>query len=90
MGPAVYILGALTTLVCAILLTRGYIHSRARLLLWSALCFFGLTVSNTLIFVDLVLFPDKYSYLWRLAGGRGAKDWDADMRNSGFSRLLFA
>lgn len=39
MEPAVYVLRALTTLVCAILLTRGYIRSRARLLLWSALCF---------------------------------------------------
>jgi len=66
MGPAVYILGALTTLMCAVLLTRGYLRSRAKLLLWSALCFFGLTVSNTLIFVDLVLFPDKDLYLWRL------------------------
>jgi heme/copper-type cytochrome/quinol oxidase subunit 4 len=66
MGPAVYILGALTTLVCAILLMRGFLRSRARLLLWSALCFFGLTVSNTLIFMDLVLFPDKDLYLWRL------------------------
>jgi hypothetical protein len=72
MGPAVYILGALTTLVCAILLTRGYIRSRAKLLLWSALCFFGLTVSNTLIFVDLVLFPDKDLYLWRLTTAAGA------------------
>jgi hypothetical protein len=43
MGPAVYILGALTTLVCAILLTRGYMRSRAKLLLWSALWFCSLT-----------------------------------------------
>jgi hypothetical protein len=72
MGPAVYILGAVTTLVCALLLARGYIRSRARLLLWSAVCFFGLTISNTLIFVDLVLFPDKDLYLWRLVTAAGA------------------
>jgi hypothetical protein len=72
MGPAVYILGALTTLVCAILLIRGYFRSNAKLLLWSALCFFGLTVSNTLIFVDLVLFPTKDLYLWRLLSAAGA------------------
>lgn len=66
MGPAVYILGALTSLVCAILLARGYVRSQAKLLLWSALCFFGLTISNALIFVDLVLFPEKDLYLWRL------------------------
>jgi Family of unknown function (DUF5985) len=67
MGPAVYILGALTTLACALLLTRGYIRSKAKLLLWSAVCFYGLTLSNALIFVDLVLFPEKDLYLWRLS-----------------------
>ncbi|HTM37056.1 MAG TPA: DUF5985 family protein [Terriglobales bacterium] len=72
MGPAVYVLGALTTLVCAILLIRGYFRSHAKLLLWSALCFFGLTLSNALIFVDLVLFPNKDLYLWRLLTAAGA------------------
>ena len=66
MGPAVYILGALTTLACAVLLLRGYTRGRRRLLLWSSFCFFGLTVSNLLIFVDLVMFPDVNLYLWRL------------------------
>ena len=72
MGPAVYVLGALTTLVCAILLIRGYFRSHAKLQLWSALCFFGLTLSNALIFVDLVLFPNKDLYLWRLLTAAGA------------------
>ena len=67
MGPAVYILGSLTTLACAVLLLRGYARARKRLLLWSGLCFFGLTVSNVLIFVDLVMFPEVNLYLWRLA-----------------------
>jgi uncharacterized protein DUF5985 len=66
MGPAVYILGALTTLVCALLLIRGYFRSRAKLLLWSSLCFFGLTISNLLIFADLILFPNVDLYFWRL------------------------
>jgi len=66
MGPAVYILGALTTLICGVLLIRGYARTRVKLLLWSALCFFGLTASNTLIFVDLVLFPNVDLYVWRL------------------------
>ncbi len=67
MGPAVYILGALTTLACALLLLRGYAHSKQRLLLWSGLCFGGLTISNALIFVDLVMFPDVDLYVWRLS-----------------------
>jgi len=67
MGPAVYILGSLTTLICAILLLRGYFRSRTRLLLWSALCFFGLAFSNLLTFMDLVLLPNVDLYIWRLS-----------------------
>jgi hypothetical protein len=35
-------------------------------LLWSGLCFTALTVSNALVFVDLVVFPDLDLYLFRL------------------------
>jgi hypothetical protein len=66
MAPGVYIMVALTTLACAILLLRGYRRSRARLLLWSSVCFFFLSLSNSLVFVDLVLFPEYYIYVWRL------------------------
>src|SRR5687768_15005472 len=41
MGPIVYILGALTTLLCAFLLLRGFVQGREKLLLWSGLCFVG-------------------------------------------------
>ena len=67
MAIAVSILGALTTLACAILLLRGYARTKKKLLLWSGLCFAGLTVSNSLIFVDLVLFADVDLYPWRLS-----------------------
>jgi hypothetical protein len=68
MAEIVYFLGALTTLLCAVLLLRAYLRVRRKLLLWSGLCFTGLTVSNVLLFVDLVLFPQDVSlYLWRLA-----------------------
>jgi len=40
-----------------------------RLLLWSGLCFLGLTNANALVFVDLVLVPDTSLYTWRLAVG---------------------
>jgi hypothetical protein len=66
MGPAVYVLGALTTLACGILLLRGYFRGRNRLLLWSAMCFLGLAISNALVFVDLVLLPNVDLYFWRL------------------------
>jgi hypothetical protein len=68
MGPIVYILGTLTSLLCAILLLRRYFLSRMRLLLWSGLCFVGLTTSNALLFIDLVLLPSAMNlYLLRLA-----------------------
>jgi len=67
MGPAVYILGTLTSLCCATLLFRAYSRVKKRLLLWSGLCFAGLTISNGLVFVDLVLIPDVNLYRLRLA-----------------------
>jgi hypothetical protein len=73
MAAFVYLLGALTTLLCAILLLRGYLRGRKRLLLWSGLCFVGLTLSNTLLFIDLVLLPATVNlYLLRLATAAGA------------------
>ncbi len=53
----VYLLCAATSVACAILLLRGYWKSRARLLLWSSLCFVGLGLNNVLLYVDLVMFP---------------------------------
>ena len=66
MGPAVYILGVLVTLTCGVLLTRAYTKVKKRLLLWSAVCFYFLALSNLLVFVDLVIFTDIDLYLWRL------------------------
>ena len=66
MAAVVYILGALVMLACGILLFRGYLQGRKRLLFWSSLCFFGLAISNLLIFVDLVLLPNRDLYLIRL------------------------
>jgi hypothetical protein len=67
MAEAVYILCALTSLACAVLLLRGYGRSRTRLLLWSGLCFVGLAVSNVLLFLDLVIFPEGDLSVWRSA-----------------------
>ena len=65
-ATTVYILGALVTLACSVLLMRGYIHGRQKLLLWSGLCFFGLSLSNVFVFCDLVAFPDINFYPTRL------------------------
>lgn len=66
MAGAVYILGTLVTALCAFLLLRAFARVGQRLLLWSGLCFLGLTVTNALVFVDLELLPSIDLYTWRL------------------------
>lgn len=58
MAETVYILCALTSVLCATLLIRSWLRSRARLLLWSSLCFVGLAINNVLLFVDRIVVPD--------------------------------
>jgi hypothetical protein len=57
MAEAVYILCAITSLVCAVLLFKGYRDSQSRLLFWSSLCFAGLALNNALLLVDLFTGP---------------------------------
>lgn len=66
LASLVYLLGALVTALCAVLLLRGYARMRSRLLLWSGLCFIGLTISNGLLFVDMRVLPEQDLYMWRL------------------------
>jgi hypothetical protein len=65
MAEAVYLLCALTSLACAVLLVRGYVRSRSKLLLWSSLCFVGLAANNMLLLIDLVIVPSVDLSLWR-------------------------
>ncbi len=65
MAETVYALCALTSIVCALLLLRGYRSSRTRLLFWSSLCFVGLAVNNIVLFIDIVVVPDVDLQLWR-------------------------
>jgi hypothetical protein len=58
MAEAVYVLCMLTSLFCAFLLFRSYRASHSRLLFWSTVCFVGLAISNALLVVDLMVFPD--------------------------------
>jgi hypothetical protein len=66
MALFVNILGTLTVALCAVLLLRAYARSGKRLLLWSGLCFAGLTIANALVFVHLAIAPDAELYVWRL------------------------
>jgi hypothetical protein len=64
---AVNVLGTVIVGFCALLLLRAYATVRKRLLLWSGLCFAGLTISNAVLFIDLAIIPDVSLYRWRLA-----------------------
>ena len=66
MNPALYVLTCLTMLLCAVLLLRAYLRVRRPMLLWSAICFAGLTISNLFVVLDLVVFREIDLYTWRL------------------------
>jgi hypothetical protein len=65
MAEIVYLLCALTSLGCAVLLFRQYASARTKLLLWSSLCFGGLAANNALLFVDRVLVPSMDLSMYR-------------------------
>lgn len=58
MPSLVYILCIGTSLICAFLLLRAYGRSRVKLLLWSGICFAGLTVENVILYMDQFVVPD--------------------------------
>jgi hypothetical protein len=59
MATAVYLLCALASIACAVLLARSWHRSRVRLLMWTALGFIGLALNNILLFTDRVLVPER-------------------------------
>ena len=64
MTGIVFVLCALTSLACAVLLLRGYFRARTRLLLWTGLCFAGLFLNNALLVVDARI-PTVDLSVWR-------------------------
>ena len=53
----IYLLCVATSLLCAFLLARAYRRGRTKLLIWSALCFVLLAISNLVLAVDVLLLP---------------------------------
>jgi hypothetical protein len=66
LATAVYLLCFLTSSACAFLLGRSYRRTRARLLLWSSLCFLFLALNNLVLVLDLLILPQFDLRLWRL------------------------
>jgi hypothetical protein len=64
-GQIVYILCALTSFGCTVLLFGRYRRTRVNLLFWSAVAFLAFTTTNILLFVDMVIVPDADLAIWR-------------------------
>jgi hypothetical protein len=62
-----YAICALTALSCAVLLLNRYLRTHHRLLMWSGLCFVGLTLNNVLVILDRVVLPDVDLSILRLS-----------------------
>ena len=65
LAATVYLLCALSSFLCAVLLYRTYRRGGARFLLSSSVCFTGFAVANALLFVDLVLVPHTDLMVYR-------------------------
>ena len=63
----VYGLCAAAAILCATLLLQAYRRSGYKLLLWSGLCFVGLTLNNLLLVVDKLFVPSRDLSVWRTA-----------------------
>jgi hypothetical protein len=65
-AAAVYLLCAVTSFACALLLFRAYRRTPVRMLFWCTICFVGWTINNILLFVDLAATPPSVDLsMWR-------------------------
>jgi hypothetical protein len=71
MAEAVYLLCAATSVLCAMLLFRGYRASKTRLQFWASLCFVGLAINNVLLFIDLIVLVEVDLFWWRTVPAMG-------------------
>lgn len=72
MATAVYILSALTSVSCAVLLISSYLKSGKSLLWWSGLCFIGLAINNLFLLGDYIFSPEiDFSIPRNLSGALG-------------------
>lgn len=58
MSEIIYLLCAITSILCAVMLLRGWLSTRARLLLWSGLCFVGLGLTNLILVADQMVWTE--------------------------------
>lgn len=70
-AEAVYLLCAATSMVCGVLLLRGYHVGQTQLLFWASLCFLGLAINNVMLFIDLIILPGIDLFWWRTVPALG-------------------
>ena len=58
MGLVVYLLCALASTICSVMLYRGYRRTGVRLLLWSGLCFACFALNNVILVIDVRILPE--------------------------------
>lgn len=61
----VYILCAVTSVACSVLLLRQYRRSRSALLFNSGIAFLCFATANVVLFIDLVVLPEVDLKIWR-------------------------
>jgi hypothetical protein len=67
-----YIMSALASIACTVLLLRGFARSSSKLLFWSGLCFIGLSINNVLLVLDLLVIVDTDLSVLRLGSSLAA------------------
>lgn len=65
MAETVYLLCAVTSLGCTLLLLKAYTTQKTSLLLWSGICFLFLFLNNLVLFIDLALVTQVDLSLYR-------------------------
>jgi len=63
----VYALCFATSAACGLLLTRNYVRTGVRMLLWSGICFLLLAANNLTVMLDLLVLPQSDLQIPRLA-----------------------
>jgi len=58
MAEVIYGLCTLLSMAIAIMLWRQYRRAPSRMIYWTAMCFSGLALSNLLLVLDKLVFPD--------------------------------
>ncbi len=65
MAALIYSLCMIAALICACLLLQAFRRGGYRLLLWSGLCFVGLTINNLLLVLDKLVYTNIDFSVWR-------------------------